>query len=186
MAGSTCVIPEVKKRSKVGELSSEAESSSMACVAADASSKAGSVDGFADPDPIARECGGTDDCAAPQHQRTRGTRADMAACTLEEEEDCEMAAAHAYMTQFVRGRLSSGGSTASIFDEFGVPARFRPQSHPTLVEVCDLLLAWVTHCREQEDMSAALEGAEYVEFTPSFADCTGRFVDARVVSFSHA
>jgi len=38
------------------------------------------------------------------------------------------------------------------------------------------LQEWVADCREREVVAEAFERAEYVEITPAFADCTGRFV----------
>ena len=36
---------------------------------------------------------------------------------------------------------------------------------------------WVAACRAREEAAAAFARAEYVEVTPAFADCTGRYVD---------
>ena len=42
---------------------------------------------------------------------------------------------------------------------------------------------WVAERREREEVEAAFEAAEYVEVTPAYADCTGRYVE---VSFPRA
>jgi hypothetical protein len=43
--------------------------------------------------------------------------------------------------------------------------------------LAEFLVTWVSSCREREAVRAAFEAAEYVEVTPAFGDCTGRYVD---------
>jgi hypothetical protein len=68
-----------------------------------------------------------------------------------------------------------------VLREFGVsdaawplPADDESMSAATLAA---FVFEWVAHCREREAAADAFARAEYVEVTPAFADCTGRYVD---------
>ena len=152
--------------------------------------------------------GGRAAAATHRHcERSRRAAADAAAADESEPED---EAARAYMHSFVRARFTRGCTAQEVLGDFGVPQDAWPSTPQLLseLELSMLLLEWVqrrreeaslthTHphmlnpympfltaiyslCHVQEEAIEAFESAEYVELVPSFADCTGRFVDVVV------
>ena len=102
----------------------------------------------------------------------------------EEAEAATEADGRAYCVCFARERLGRGSTPVGILREFGAPDDTWPVSgaSPTTSEaqaetLGALIFDWVGACREREAAAAAFANAEYVEVTPAFADCTGRFVD---------
>lgn len=69
-----------------------------------------------------------------------------------------------------------------VLRDFNVPDHVCPATPERLdtSELSSLLLEWVQRCRDEEEAMQAFEAAEYVEVLPSFADCTGRYVDVVV------
>ena len=87
--------------------------------------------------------------------------------------------ARAYCTEFVSARLARGSSPADVLREFCVSGDAWPAQAESLgaEALAMVVLEWVAACREREAIAAAFARAEYVEVTPAFADCTGRYVD---------
>ena len=45
------------------------------------------------------------------------------------------------------------------------------------VALAEFVFEWVAAAREREALAQRFAAAEFVSFTPAFADCTGRYVD---------
>ena len=100
----------------------------------------------------------------------------------EEEATEEVAAGVEYCLSFVRARLAGGSSPADILREFRVGANlWPPDLNLNEAELGRFVFDWVRGCREREAVVAAFAEAEYVEVTPAFGDCTGRYVEVRAV-----
>ena len=92
------------------------------------------------------------------------------------EEDEE---ARSYCHEFVLARLAGGSTPSAILREFHAEDEHGATADAdswTVERLAAYLQEWVADCREREVVAEAFERAEYVEITPAFADCTGRFV----------
>ena len=99
----------------------------------------------------------------------------------------EQQEARSYCLAFVQERLGRGFRAVDVLREFNVSEEYLAGVSP---DVCDgwgaerlalVVQEWVATEREREALREAFERAEYVEVTPAFADCTGRFVQVGFV-----
>jgi hypothetical protein len=99
----------------------------------------------------------------------------------------EQQEARSYCLAFVQERLGRGFRAVDVLREFNVSEEYLAGASP---DVCDgwgaerlalVVQEWVATEREREALREAFERAEYVEVTPAFADCTGRFVQVGFV-----
>ena len=112
---------------------------------------------------------------------------------FEEEElmTAEQQEARRYCLAFVQERLGRGLRAVDVLREFNVSEEYLAGvSLGVSPDVCDgwgaeslalVVQEWVATEREREALREAFERAEYVEVTPAFADCTGRFVQVGFV-----
>ena len=103
----------------------------------------------------------------------------------------EQQEARRYCLAFVQERLGRGLRAVDVLREFNVSEEYLAGvSLGVSPDVCDgwgaeslalVVQEWVATEREREALREAFERAEYVEVTPAFADCTGRFVQVGFV-----
>jgi hypothetical protein len=114
-------------------------------------------------------------------KKERGPFKEEVLMTAEQQE------ARSYCLAFVQERLGRGFRAVDVLREFNVSEEYLAGASP---DVCDgwgaerlalVVQEWVATEREREALREAFERAEYVEVTPAFADCTGRFVQVGFV-----
>ena len=117
--------------------------------------------------------------AAAEEGVVEGVEEGMEEGAEEGVEEEEQRAAHAYCVAFVDDRLARGSSPPAVLREFHVDDQAWPNNAESLssYDLADIIMAWVATCRERAAVQAAFERATYVEVSPAFADCTGRYVD---------
>ena len=120
-----------------------------------------------------------------KRRRERGQpRAGVAATPADAEDPAAEREFATYVRGFVAARMAAGSCASDVFAEFGMRGPEARAAAGLGVDGCaERVLRWVMQCRaaeEAEEARQAFARAEYVEVTPAFADCTGRFVDVHV------